>query len=60
MVSHESVSSLVESFHFNCFDGGMSGGEIEDKEGKEGIRLCVHMRLFDRRRMILNINHIVK
>ena len=57
LVSNESVSSLVESFHFNCFDGGMSGGEIEDKEG---IRLCVHMRLFDRRRMILNINHIVK
>ena len=57
LVSNESVSSLVESFHFNCSDGGMSGGEIEDKEG---IRLCVHMRLFDRRRMILNINHIVK
>jgi len=52
LVPNESVSSLVESFHFNCFDRDMSGGEREEKRGKERIRLREHVQLPDRRRVI--------
>ena len=52
LVPNESISSLVEDFHFNCFDRDMSGGEKRIKGGKKRIRFHEHVLLFDRKRMI--------